>query len=135
MKPLLHAKISAKKFGGKPEDYIDIHDWFDQTKAHLAEAKHRLVLHNSFGIYLCEQQFGEIVEHNGKFIRMPYITISTGKQVSVRDVAEQHVIDDLGRIPTLEESLRYTTIHENMVGERTTGRRVVMDIKRLQIVD
>jgi len=30
--PLLHAKSSVKKFGGKVEDYIDIHNWFDATK-------------------------------------------------------------------------------------------------------
>ncbi len=62
MKPLLHARRSALEFGGKPEDYIDIHNWFDQTKAHIPDASHRLVLHNSFGIFLCEQQFGDIVE-------------------------------------------------------------------------
>jgi len=27
--PILHSKSSAKKFGGKPEDYLHIHNWFD----------------------------------------------------------------------------------------------------------
>jgi hypothetical protein len=99
LKPLLHAKISARRFGGEPDEYIEIHDWFDQTKAHIPDARHRMILHNSFGIYLCEQQFGEIVHGH----RMPYITLRSGKQVSVRDIAEQHVIDDLGSIPTLSE--------------------------------
>ena len=92
MKPLVHARISAKKFGGIPEDYIEIHDWFDSSKAHVPDARHRLALHNSFGIYLCEQVFGEIIQMpNGTFKRAPYITISNGKQVSVRDVAEQQL--------------------------------------------
>jgi hypothetical protein len=117
MKPLIHARISAKKFGGIPEDYIEIHDWFDSTKAHIPDARHRLVLHNSFGIYLCEQVFGEIIQMpNGSFKRAPYITISTGKQVSVRDIAEQHVIDDLGEIPTLMDSMGNVQIAENTVG-------------------
>jgi len=104
MKPLIHARISAKKFGGVPEDYIEIHDWFDSSKAHVPDARHRNALHHSFGIYLCEQVFGEIIQMpDGKFKRTPYITISTGKQVSVRDFAEQHVLDDLGHIPTLAE--------------------------------
>ena len=30
--PLFHNNSSAKRFGGKPEDYIAIHDWFDETK-------------------------------------------------------------------------------------------------------
>ena len=30
--PLQHAKSSVLKFGGKEEDYIEIHNWFDETK-------------------------------------------------------------------------------------------------------
>lgn len=48
MKPWIHAKISVKKFGGLPEDYIEIHNWFDQTKTHIPDSRHRLVLHNSY---------------------------------------------------------------------------------------
>lgn len=106
MKPLLHAKISAHKFGGKPEEYIDIHNWFDQTKAHIPDATHRNVLHNAFGIFLCEQTFGETISTPTGFKRMPYITLSSGKQVSVRDIAEQHVLDDLGYIPTLQDCMK-----------------------------
>lgn len=36
-----HAKNSSRRFRGKPEDYLEIHRWFDQTKAHLADARHR----------------------------------------------------------------------------------------------
>lgn len=134
MKPLMHALISVKKFGGVPADYIEIHDWFDQTKAHIADARHRLVLHNAFGIFLCEQVHGEIVQMpNGSFKRMPYITISTGKQVCVRDIAEQHVLDDLGAIPSLSEC--FATIEsmpEKFVGK---AKRLVISSKNVQIVD
>jgi hypothetical protein len=117
MKPYLHSRISAKKFGGIPEDYIEIHDWFDSTKGHIPDARHRLVLHNAYGIFLCEQVFGEIVQMpDGKFKRAPYITISTGKKVSVRDIAEQHVLDDLGHIPTLAESMNQTGLSEEFSG-------------------
>jgi len=27
--PWQHALSSAKKFGGRPEDYLHLHDWFD----------------------------------------------------------------------------------------------------------
>lgn len=94
MKPLLHAKISVHRFGGTPEDYMKIHNWFDQTKAFIPDATHRNILHNAFGIFLCEQVFGSV------------LTLSSGKQISVRDVAEQHVIDDLGTIPTLQDSMK-----------------------------
>ncbi len=90
MKPYTHAKTSARKFGGVPADYQRIHDWFDQTKMCLPDMRHRAVLHNAFGIYLCEQVFGTTM------------TNSAGSVVSVREVGEQHVLDDLGTIPTLE---------------------------------
>jgi hypothetical protein len=95
MKPYLHGLISVKKFGGKPEDYQKLHDWMDQTKAHVPDMRHRAILHNSFGIYLLEQVFGT------------NITNSDGKLISVRDIGEQHVLDDLGTIPTLQDYLTH----------------------------
>jgi hypothetical protein len=57
-----------------------------------------VVLHNSFGVGLCEDKFGF------------YLTNSEGKKVSVRKVAEEHVIEDLGFIPSLDHALKYTPI-------------------------
>ena len=94
MKPHIHAKNTAKRHGGKPEDYQTIHDWFDQTKKCLPDMRHRMVLHNAFGVYLVEQVFGIT------------ITNSDGNIVSVREIGEQHVIDDLGHIPTLEKCFK-----------------------------
>ena len=31
--PLKHAESSARKFGGKAEDYLPVHNWFDESKA------------------------------------------------------------------------------------------------------
>jgi hypothetical protein len=112
VKPWQHAKNSAKKWGGKPEDYLALHDWFDQTKSALPDMRHRAILHSSFGIFLLEQQFG----HN--------ITNSDGRKVSVRDVGEDHVVEDLGFIPTLERWLQHLPIEEWMLGSlRGTVRR------------
>lgn len=109
MKPFLHGKVSVKKWGGKVEDYQKIHDWFDQTKAHLPDMRHRAILHSSFGIFLCEQVFGEGIVN------------SDGKHVSVRDIAEQHVIDDMGRIPTIQDYLQDMPFYDWLGG----GTRVV----------
>ena len=32
MTPYKHAQSSVAKWGGSPEDYIELHDWFDETK-------------------------------------------------------------------------------------------------------
>ncbi len=85
-----HALSSVKRFGGIPEDYIKIHNWFDSTKAAYAHVRHRAILHNTFGIFLAEQLFGLTIIN------------SDGKEIPVRIIAEQHVKEDLGFIPTLE---------------------------------
>jgi len=91
--PLQHAQSSTRKFGGKPEDYIEIHNWFDASKAFLADFRHRALRHHAEGVYLCEQIFGMT------------ITNSKDKQLPVRYIGEQHVKEDLGRIPTAQDWL------------------------------
>lgn len=104
MKPWIHAKSSAAKFGGIPDDYIEIHNFMDSSKSALADVRHRAILHSAFGIFITESVFGVV------------ITNSVGKQVSVRDVAEQHVIEDLGTIPTLEKWFENMPIENWMMG-------------------
>lgn len=102
--PYFHSKSSVRKFGGKIEDYLPIHNWFDQTKGYIADARHRMILHNSFGIFLCEQVFGVV-----------YKRPSDGKEIPTRIIGEQHVLEDYGgRIPSLSECLQSMTIEEWM---------------------
>ncbi|MEM7739108.1 MAG: hypothetical protein AAF267_25395 [Deinococcota bacterium] len=96
--PWHHAISSAKKFGGDPEDYLELHKWFDQTKAHLPDVRHRALLHHSFGIFLAEQMFGTT------------LTLANGRQVPIRPVAEQHILEDLGYIPTVQDWLKHTPL-------------------------
>lgn len=97
-----HSISSARKFGGKPEDYQKIHLWFDQSKGHIADHRHRALLHHSAGIMLAEQVFG------------PYIVNSDGKQVPTRFIGEQHVKEDLGYIPTLVDWIRQIPVESWM---------------------
>lgn len=86
--PWHHSLSSARRFGGKPNDYVSIHNWFDETKSHLASWQHRALRHHSLGIFDCEKLFGVV------------ITNSDGVPVPVRQIGEQHVVEDLGIIPT-----------------------------------
>ena len=104
MKPHIHAKNSANKYGGKPEDYQAIHDQIDVSKSAHASVKHRVVFHSAFGIYIVERIFGAL------------ITNSDGARVSVRDVAEDHVLEDLGTIPSLDDWLDNMTLQAWMGG-------------------
>jgi hypothetical protein len=83
----------AEEVGGTPEDYLPIHRWLDQCKAHLADNRHRAVLHNAWGIHLAIEVFGD------------FITNSSNRRVFVKEIGEQHVLEDLGFIPSLSECL------------------------------
>lgn len=104
MKPYLHSKASVVKYGGKIEDYQEIHDFIDSSKAAMPDIRHRAILHSAFGIYIVEKVFGTT------------ITNSDNKVLSVRDIAEDHVMQDLGFIPTLENYLNNMQIQLWMSG-------------------
>src|SRR3954453_58034 len=112
-KAMIHARSSAKRYGGKPEDYIEIHEKIDSTKSAHAEVTHRCVFHSAFGIYLIEDIFGRTLVN------------SDGQEVFVRDVAEQHVLEDLGCIPSLSDWLREMPARPWMAGARTRPIRIV----------
>jgi hypothetical protein len=88
-----HAVSSARKYGGEPEEWIDIHLWFDEPKGHVGDFRQRALRHHTFGITEALERFGET--------RM----ISTGKIVPVRFICEQHMIEDFGRIPSVQDWL------------------------------
>jgi hypothetical protein len=104
MKPIVHARLSAKRYGGKPEDYMPIHDFMDSTKSALPDIRHRAILHSAFGCFLVERVFGTT------------ITNSDNRSVCVRDIAEDHVIEDIGFIPTIERWLSNMPVEPWMAG-------------------
>ena len=104
--PLVHAERSARRWGGTATDYLPLHQWFDATKGHLADVRHRLLLHNSFGMLLAEQVFGAA------------LTNADGRRVFVRDLAVQHILEDLGFVPTLADCLAATPCLPWMAGAR-----------------
>lgn len=94
MHPYHHALSSVQRWGGRPEDYLPIHDWFDESKAFLADFRHRALRHHTEGIFLCEKCFG------------PTLTNSDGRVIPVRWIGEQHVKEDLGFLPTAQDWLQ-----------------------------
>lgn len=97
-KPYIHAQLDVRRWGGKPEDTVAIHDLFDSSKAVFADNRHRALTHHAWFIFVAERIFG----HN--------ITNSAGRVISVRDLGEQnHVQADFGNkfIPTAEDYLAF----------------------------
>ena len=92
--PYHHALSSVRKYGGVVEDYLPIHDFFDESKAHFADFRHRALRHHSEGIFLAERIFGKT------------LTNSDGRVIPVRFIGEQHVIEDCGFIPSASDWLK-----------------------------
>jgi hypothetical protein len=128
-KPYIHAQSSQRKWGGCPEDYLAIHNWFDETKCIIADQRHRALRHHAEGIFLCERIFGT------------YIVNSDGRKVQVRDIGEQHVLEDFGNrfIPSAQDYLQ--EIH--MVDWMNNGKGVppsyarvaTHPLKRTQLIE
>ena len=113
MKPYLHGRKHASKYGGKSEDYSDIDDFIDSSKITFPDIRHRALLHSSFGCFVVEQMFGRTRVN------------SAGLTYSPRDIAEDHIIQDLGFIPTVEKYLNNMTVQPWMSGtSKLSGKHV-----------
>jgi len=53
-----HALSSVRKWGGVAEDYLPLHQWFDESKAITADFRHRALRHHAEGIFMLERFFG-----------------------------------------------------------------------------
>lgn len=140
-KPFIHAKSSSKRFGGIPEDYEEIHNWMDSSKSFIADNRHRAIWHSSAGIFYLEKIFG--ISFEGiKRIKEKYnipnsfeedmiqflrdsrnngttIKNSAGREISVRDIGEQHILEDFGMkfIPSVQDYIQEMEMKAWMNGE------------------
>lgn len=93
--PYHHSLSSVRKWGGKVEDYLPIHQWFDQSKECVADFRHRVLRHHAQGIFELERVFGTTT------------TNSSGRVIPTRLIGEQHVSEDFGGfIPSLADWAR-----------------------------
>jgi hypothetical protein len=100
MNPLYHSKSSVKRWGGKVEDYLPIHELLDSPKTTMNNNTSRMLTHN---IWFCYHIIPKIFGYN--------ITNSDGRSVDTVDIAMLHCAEDfrMQGIPTVQDYL------ENMV--------------------
>lgn len=98
--PMIHSKSSVKRWGGKVEDYLAIHELIDSPKATMNNNTSRALTHNTWFAYTI---IPKIFGYN--------ITNSDGKSVDTIDIAMLHISEDFRHkgIPTAQDYL------ENMV--------------------
>lgn len=105
MIPYIHAESSAKRYGGVPEDYLDIHELMDSTKGAFSNNAHRMITHNSwFVVNILPKVFGHMRVN------------SDGKRYSVKDVGEYHILEDFKMrfIPTIQDYLEHLDFQQWM---------------------
>lgn len=86
-----HAVSAARKWGGDPEHYIAVEEFIDSSKKVLGDVRHRSIYHHTLGVWLCQEIFGRtltIPKEHGSV------------EVPVRLVAERHILEDLGWLPS-----------------------------------
>jgi hypothetical protein len=99
--PLIHSKSSVKRWGGKVEDYLPLHELIDSPKATMNNNSARALTHNTWFAYtIMPKVFG----YN--------ITNSDGKSVDVVDIAMLHIAEDFRMkfVPTAQDYLQHIQV-------------------------
>lgn len=99
MTPYKHAQSSAAKWGGDAMDYVELHDWFDETKQYTGDWTHRALRHHSAGVQWAIEKFGHAIKN------------SKGQMIPTKILAEQHLMEDCGFIPTPKDYFSPLTKH------------------------
>lgn len=60
----------------------------------MSDFRHRALRHHAQGVAECERVFGVTIKNSDERV------------VPVRLIAEQHIVEDLGRVPTMDEWFR-----------------------------
>lgn len=99
--PEIHAKSSVKRWGGKIEDYIGIHELLDSPKETMNNNTSRMLTHN---VWFCYKIIPKIFGYN--------ITNSDGKSVDTIDIAMLHVAEDFRMkfVPTVQDYLKHLDV-------------------------
>lgn len=128
---MIHAIASAKRYGGTPECYIDIHTLMDSTKACVSTNKHRFLTHNSwFTTSIIPLIFGERRQN------------SEGKWYNTKDVCEYHILEDFRMkfIPTpadYAEHMELASWMNNGIGvpNRLKREKTILPNENNQVLD
>jgi hypothetical protein len=99
--PEIHAKSSVKRWGGKVEDYLAIHELLDSPKETMNNNTSRMLTHN---VWFCYKIIPKIFGYN--------ITNSDGKSVDTIDIAMLHVAEDFRMkfVPTAQDYLKHMEV-------------------------
>lgn len=107
MNSWFHAQSAARKWGGVPDDYIDIEEFIDSSKKIIGDVRHRSLYHHTEGVWLCQRIFGRTIQ------------VGDHKIVPVRLIAERHILEDLGWLPSPADYIKGMPVEAWMGGSQT----------------
>jgi len=113
-----HARSAARKWGGTPEQYLEIEEFIDSSKKIIGDARHRSVYHHTEGVWLCQRIFGVTLQ------------VTETRAVPVRLIAERHIIEDLGWLPSPSDYIRDMPLKPWMSGAQK--REMALSVLGLQ---
>lgn len=145
--PLTHAKSSARRFGGEPEDYLAIHDFMDSSKIAFPDNRHRALTHNNWFIFVVEKVFGHEISLTCPVCQgKGFLTLHEDCEkcsrsgysgtAKTRYVCEQHILEDFGNkfIPTVSDYLEgmefQDWMNNGIEGTPTSHRKLKSPPKR-----
>lgn len=98
---LIHSRSSVKRWGGKVEDYLPIHELIDSPKATMNNNSARVLTHNTWFAYTI---IPKIFGYN--------IVNSDGKSVDTVDIAMLHIAEDFKMkfVPTPQDYLKHIEV-------------------------
>jgi len=103
--PFIHSLSSVKRWGGKPEDYLPIHELLDSPKTTMNNNSVRFMTHNTwFAYHIIPRIFGYNITNSG------------GKSVDTVDIAMLHIAEDFRMkfIPTPQDYLKHMSVQKWM---------------------
>ena len=126
----IHSKNSVRRYGGKVEDYLSIHKKMDCSKAIVADSRHRVLTHTMFWITeVMVPIFGYTIKN------------SDGKDVCVKDVCEEHILEDYGMkyIPTAQDFIENMEFKDWMlngkIGTPTSAQKLVKKLTKVKHIN
>lgn len=105
---------SARRFGGVPEDYRHLHDWFANSLTWADTPAALIFRHHSFGCFEAEHCFGHILSLTG------------GGGIPTRVIVERRLQRLFDRLPAASDMLRH--IHgERWMLQATSPRKLGLE--------
>lgn len=115
--------------------YYPLHFWYDSTKQHLTDPRHRLIFHNLAGISLSIKMFGDYLEHKTEdgviikadnyFLGLQHINEDFGRDIGAEEILEFCAYYNKSRIRVFNSERALDSLIKKHKGARSDYKPIV----------